>query len=166
LYELLGRDPPELNNNSNKLTLTKMEKFFILALFAFYVNSCYPQSCTNCETKDIFFDVVKTDSIIVFKTANGDTIPIFRELEIIETNLVDTITIGFAVVNPKFKKFIFSQNGLNEATDQVYIDRRFPLNDETHEAFAKFFTISKYKRDDRRNLGTIKLRVKLKKQNF
>ncbi len=138
-----------------------MKLFIFIPLF-FVISSCRSQSSSYSEEKEIVFDNIKGDSTVVFYGRNKDTLCILRKIEILENDNSDTVTLGYAIIPPHFKGYLyFIQDGLDKSK-AVYIDRNVELDPHSNASYAKLFTISMWRKETGIILKRLKLKIWLK----
>ena len=129
----------------------------------FILISCRSQTSSHSEEKEIVFDKIKGDSIVVFYGSNKDTLGIFRKIEIIENNNTDTVILGYAIIPPHFKgDLYFIQNGLDKSR-AVYLDRGMTLDPDSLTSYAKLFTIGLWGKGQDVMLKRLKIKIIVKR---
>lgn len=98
----------------------------------------------------------------MFQNNDGDTLDIFRKIEILENDNTGTIILGYSIIPPNFKgDLYFIQNGLNKSSS-VYIDRSANLDPNSPDSYAKLFTIGIWKKDTNKLIQRLRVRIRLK----
>jgi hypothetical protein len=160
LSYLLKWDFKQLYFITNKSINVKILLIISLVLFNIFCNF---QSPIKFEEKEIVFNKIKGDSIFVLRKNNGDTMSIFRKIEVLENDNTDTIILGHSIIPPNFKGHIyFAQNGLDKSSS-VYIDRSADVDPHSPDSYAKLFTIGIWKKDSNKLFQRLRVKLKLKK---
>lgn len=139
-----------------------MKLLFSIPLF-FAIISCRSQSSAFSKEKEIVFDNIKGDSIVVFYCNNRDTLSIFRKIEVLENDNTDTVILGYAIIPPNFKgEIYFIQNGLDKSR-AVNIDKGIALDPNSTASYAKLFTIGLWTKEPNKLLRRLKVKIWLKR---
>lgn len=132
--------------------------FLLLISFLF---SCETKPKVVLETKEITLYNLTKDSIIVFLTATNDTLGIYREIEILENENTDTLSLGYGIVHPGYVGKIWnSQTNLDQST-VAYIVKARGLDPSKTRSYAQLFQIGLWKKNYDRGFKKITLKLKL-----
>src|SRR5687767_5445826 len=97
-------------------------KLFAKLFLLIFLPGCKNQAAHPTEVREVVFEGITGDSVIVFRGGKKDTLNIYREVEIVENKNTDTVLLGYSVIPPGFKgDIIFTQDGLSNSS-AVYLD--------------------------------------------
>lgn len=139
----------------------KMKILFAIAVF-FILHGCKSQNTTFTFEKELVFENISDDTTVVFYGIKGDTLNIFRKIEVIENFNTDTVTLGFAIIPPGFSgNIFFIQDGLDKSKG-VYIEKGAVLDPTLKLSYAKLFTISLWNKKPSNKIKKLIIKVLLK----
>lgn len=137
--------------------------FSLSALFLF--TSCKGQEKLSSEEREVVLNGFTKDSVIVFYNTTGDTMDIFRKIEIIENRNFDTLVLGHSVILPRYTGSLFFIEQGMDASKAAYIDKAAGSDTSLKTSYSKLFSVALLNKKNLSPLQYLKIKVRLKEPN-